>query len=236
MNRLIALSLFLLAAAGASPVHAGPALPSLEDAAREALRAHVVEQAGIPGAEAFVGGMRITDAKAAAGAVEIVRVGTGGPVRSGRGIAFFLFVRDARGEVRELRAAADVSVLVPVVVSLRNVPAGAVIGAEDVAVRKREFSSGSDDVLHADAEAIGKRARWQLSSGVPVRRNFLEDPGAVRRGDAVRIVAEAGPVRITGNGISLQGARVGETVLVRNTGTGREISGRLEAGHVVRVE
>lgn len=236
MHRLIALTLLLLAAAGAAPCHAGPAPPPLADAAREALRAYVVEQAGIPGAEAFVGGMRIADAKAAEGAVEIVRVGTGGPVRSGRGIAFFLFVRGARGEVRELRATADVSVLVPVVVSVRNVPAGAVIEPGDIAVRKREFSSGNDDVLHGDAEAIGKRARWQLSGGVPVRRNFLEDPGAVRRGDAVRIVAEAGPVRITGKGISLQGARVGETVLVRNTGTGREISGRLEAGHVVRVE
>jgi flagella basal body P-ring formation protein FlgA len=229
-------SLLLLLSAAAAPAFAGTAAPVLSDAAREALRAHLVEQAGIPGVEAFVGSVRIHEPKASGGTPEILRVGTDGPARSGRGIAFFLFVRDADGFVREMRASADVSLLVPVVVSVRNVPAGAVIGDGDVALRKRELVSGNDDLLHRESDAVGKRARWQLSGGVPVKRDYLEDPEAVRRGDAVQIVAEAGPVRITGKGISLQAGRVGETVLVRNAGTGREIAGRLEAGRVVRVD
>lgn len=241
------LSLLLFAALGLPPAHAGTPLPEvvpqpafsasgLSDAARAALQDFLAEQAGVPGAEAFVGDVRAAVPAGITGPVQIVRVAAEGMARSGRGVPFALFVRDGRGDVREVRATADVSLLVPVVVSARNMPAGAVIEAGDIVVRKRELASGSDDFLHQESAAVGKRARWQLSGGVPVRRDYVEDPDALRRGDPVLIVAESGPIRITGKGISLQGGRVGETVLVRNVSSGRELSGRLQAGGVVRVD
>ena len=75
-----------------------------------------------------------------------------------------------------------------------------------------------------------------MTGGVPIRKEYVEDPASLRRGDAVTIVAETGPVRITGKGISLQAAGIGETVLVKNMASGREMAGRLLEGRVVRVD
>jgi flagella basal body P-ring formation protein FlgA len=210
--------------------------PSLSDSARSAIREQFREQAGIPGTDVFVGEVRLSEPAGLRGPVEVVRVATDGAIRSGRGIPVSIYVRDAEGETREVRGSVDVSVQAPVVVSARNVPAGAIVSREDVAVRMREYTSGSDGVLHTLEEALGKKARWQLTGGVPIRREYMEDPSALRRGDAVTIVAESGPVRITGKGTALQAAGIGDTVMVKNTASGREMAGRLFEGRVVRVD
>lgn len=210
--------------------------PSLASSARAAIGEQIREQAGIPGAEVFVGDVRLSEPAGLRGPFAVVRVAADGAVRSGRGIPISVFVRDAGGETREVRGSVDVSVRAPVVVSARAVPAGAIVSRQDVTVRMREYTPGSDGVLHAVEEALGKRARWQLTGGVPLRKEYVEDPAALRRGDAVTIVAESGPVRITGKGISMQAAGVGDTVLVKNLASGKETAGRLLDGRVVRID
>lgn len=209
---------------------------SLVSSARTAIRDQFREQAGIPGTEVFVGEVRLAEPAGLREPVEVLRIAADGAIRSGRGIPISIYVRDAGGETREVRGSADVSIQAPMVVSARNVPAGAIVSRQDIAVRMREYTSGSDSVLHSVEEAMGKRARWQLTGGVPIRREYMEDPAALRRGEAVTIVAESGPVRITGKGISLQAAGIGDTVLVRNTASGKEMAGRLLEGRVVRVD
>lgn len=233
--RVVFLMVLLVAWAGYSWAVSGGS-PSLASSARSAIRDQFREQAGIPGTEVFVGEVRFTEPAGLRVPVEVVRVAADGGIRSGRGIPISIYVRDAAGETREVRGSADVSVQAPVLVSARNVPAGAIVSLQDIAVRMREYTSGTVGVLHAVEEAIGKRARWQLTGGVPIRKEYVEDPASLRRGDAVTIVAETGPVRITGKGISLQAAGIGDTVLVKNTASGREMAGRLLEGRVVRVD
>ena len=230
----IVLFAVLIAAGPGSSLAAGD--PSLASSARSAIREQFREQAGIAGAEVFVGEVRLAAPAGLRVPVEVVRIASDGAIRSGRGIPISVYVRDAGGETREVRGSADVSVQAPVVVSARNVPAGAIVSRQDIAVRMREYTSGNDSLVHAVEEALGKRARWQLTGGVPIRKEYMEDPAALRRGDAVTIVAESGPVRITGKGISLQAAGIGDTVLVKNTASGKEMSGRLAEGRVVRVD
>ncbi|GAB4233234.1 MAG: hypothetical protein OHK0028_08920 [Deltaproteobacteria bacterium] len=220
--------------ASSSAAAAGPA--SLASSARAAIREQFREQAGIPGSEVFVGEVRFSEPAGLRLPVEVIRVAADGAVRSGRGIPVSVYVRDAGGEPREIRGSADVSIRAPVVVTARNVPAGAIVSPGDFTVRMLEYAAGGDGVLRAAGDAVGKRARWQLTGGVPIRREYLEDPAALRRGDAVTIVAESGAVRITGKGIALQAGGVGDTVLVRNVASGKETAGRLAEGRVVRVD
>jgi len=228
--------LFAVLTAGGPGIPPAAANSMLASPARSAIREQFREQAGIPGAEVFVGEVRINEPAGLRAPVDVVRVGADGTIRSGRGIPISIYVRDAVGETREVRGSVDVSIQVPVVVSARNMPAGAIVSRQDIAVRMREYTSGSDSVLHTVEEALGKRARWQLTGGVPLRREFMEDPEALRRGETVTIVAESGPVRITGKGVSLQAAGIGDTVMVRNTSTGKEMTGRLLEGRVVRID
>lgn len=233
---IVSIALFAAIIAAVPGIPRAAADTALASPARSAIRDQFREQAGIPGAEVFVGEVRCNEPAGLRGPVEVVRVGADGAIRSGRGIPISIYVRDAAGETREVRGSVDVSIQVPVVVSARNMPAGAIVSRQDIAVRMREYTSGSDSVLHTVEEALGKRARWQLTGGVPIRREFMEDPAALRRDDAVTIVAESGPVRITGKGISLQAAGIGDAVMVRNASTGKEMTGRLLEGRVVRVD
>ncbi len=229
------LLLAALAGAGSVPSFAAPA-SSLAASVRPAIRDQFREQAGIPGTEVFVGEVRLSEPSGLRIPVEVVRVTADGAIRSGRGIPLSVYVRDAGGETREVRGSADVSIQTPVVVTARSMPAGAIISRQDVAVRMREYTAGSEGALHATEEALGKRARWQLTGGVQIRREYLEDPMAVRRGDSVTIVVESGPVRISGKGITLHAAGIGDTVMVRNVSSGREMSGRLSEDRVVRID
>ncbi len=228
-------TLFALLSAGPGST-ATPGDSVLALSARDALTAAVVEQAGVPGVEVFVSGVRFQDPSRAQAGGEVVRISLDGAVRSGRSLMFGIFVRSSNGDVRELRASADVSVQVPVVVAARNLPTGTTLGADDLSVRRKDFSASGEAMIHDPAEAVGKRVRWQLSGGVPVRREYLEDPEALKRGDPVVIEAETGTVHITGKGVALQSARIGDTVLVRSQLSGREMAGRLAPGHVVRVD
>lgn len=240
LNRWIGVLLSVICVAASIVAGAGSARaaedPSLAVSARSAVREHFREQAAVPGAEVFVGEIRLSEPAGVRHPVEVMRATVDGAIRSGRGIPVLLFVRDAGGEMREIRGFADVSIRAPVLVTARAVPAGAIVSREDLAVFLRDYAAGGDGVLRSAGDAVGKRARWQLTGGVPVRREYLEDTAALRRGDAVTIVAESGPVRITGKGVALQAGGIGDTVLVRNIASGKETAGRLAEGHVVRVD
>jgi flagella basal body P-ring formation protein FlgA len=227
----------LLALCLAAPAASAPSAENaLAVRAREALTAAVVDQAGVPGVEVFVSGVRFQDPFRASEGGDVVRVSLDGAVRSGRSLMFGLFVRSANGEVREMRASADISVQVPVVVAARSLSTGMTLAPEDLAVRRKDLSASGEALLHDPSEAVGRRVRWQLSAGVPVRREYLEDPEALKRGDTVLIEAESGTVRISGKGVALQSGRIGETVLVKSHISGKEMAGRLAPGHVVRVD
>ena len=169
---LVSIALFTALIAAVPGIPRAATNATLASPARSAIRDQFREQAGIPGAEVFVGEVRCNEPAGLRGPVEVVRVGADGAIRSGRGIPISIYVRDAAGETREVRGSVDVSIQVPVVVSARNMPAGAIVSPQDIAVRMREYTSGSDSVLHTVEEALGKRA-GTLAGGVPARRNQL---------------------------------------------------------------
>lgn len=220
----------LLAAPGG--LHAGATGAGSPAGVRAALQDFLVRQAGVEGAEAFVANARASDMPPG----EIVRIVPEGRIRSGRAVPFLFFVRRSGGDLVGVRVTADVSLQLPVVHSARSLSAGTVLGEGDLEIRNREISGDGEEFLHRLPAALGKRIRWRLTAGVPIRREYLEDPAFLKRGETVTIVAESGSVRITGKGVSLQSGRPGETVRVRNMASGREVAGRLSGDHLVVVE
>lgn len=215
---------------------ARPPSGALSAQIRSSITQYLAGRAGIPGVEAWVGEIRFAAPAGMDRSWSIVRIATDGALRSGRGVGFTVSVRSPAGEIRDFRVRADLSIRAPVVVAARTVSAGAVIGESDVTVRKMDWSGGSAAFLHALADAVGKRARWQLVAGVPMRSSFLVSPDALKRGEPVVLLAESGAVQVTGKGVSLQAGNVGDAVLVRAVSSGKKLSGRLLEGHVVRID
>jgi len=119
-----------------------------------------------------------------------------------------------------------------VVVAAVAVPSGHTLASGDVAVARHDITS-APDVLSDPAAAVGQASRRPLRSGDVLRSAWLAAPVLVKRGDAVRIVAQREGVTVTVPGEAQEAGTLGAVVRVRNSGNGRVIRARvLEAGVV----
>lgn len=232
----IALSLLVALVGPAFAVPVDATGSSFVEMSRAAILDHLLSQVGTPGAEFFVGTVRVENPYPAGPVTQIARVVTDGSPRSGRGVLMSLYVKGPGGEMREARAAVDLSVRVPVVVSTKAIASGTFLSADDLSVRLVESGADGGVFVNSVDDIVGKKSRWPLSTGVSIRREYIEDPEALKRGDAVTLVADSGAIRITSKGTALRGGKLGEMVTVRSVASGREATGRLMPGRVVVVD
>lgn len=135
--------------------------------------------------------------------------------------------------VRTAWVTAEIARFGEVVVATRQIARGEQLRPGDVALQRLELSGLPRSVLTDPAEAEGGLARQALTAWAPIRREHLGTPVAVRRGDAVVLVAERGALRVTAAGEARQDAARGDAVAVVNRGSGKALVGRvLDAGTV----
>lgn len=84
--------------------------------------------------------------------------------------------------------------------------------------------------------AVGKIARRTLPAGNPIPIDAVRSTYVVTRGQAVTLVYKLGSLTITANGLALQSAGEGERLSVRNSDSGRTVSGFVQADQTVQLE
>lgn len=145
-------------------------------------------------------------------------------------------VRCPAPEGWEQTVAVRASVTARVAVAAAQVPAGRALEDADLAVERRDITTLRDAVSDP-AEAVGQSSRRPLRSGDVVRSAWLAAPVLVRRGDAVRIVAQRDGITVTVAGEAQEAGARGAVVRVRNSGNGRVIRARVvDAGTVQPVD
>lgn len=82
---------------------------------------------------------------------------------------------------------------------------------------------------------LGRMARRTLLPGQPIPVNAVEEPWAVLRGAAVKIIVEDNGLSIVAYGSALQSGAAGSLIPVRNVDTGVIIRGIVEADGSVKV-
>lgn len=123
----------------------------------------------------------------------------------------------------------------PALVLKRAVIAGEMIDESLVETRFVDISSGAKRPL-----SIEQLGSLETSRGLPAGHALLETdaraPEAVKRGQLVKIIGGMGDFEIAVQGVAEAAGRVGELVRVKNTESGRLLSGRVIEAGVVRVE
>jgi len=123
-----------------------------------------------------------------------------------------------------------------VLVVLRGVQPGQALADADVELQHRDVSVLPDAVssLAAVAELV---PRASLRPGQVLQQRLLQPQLLVRRGEAVRIVANRDGIEVQASGEALDSGARGATVKVRNANSGRVIAARvIEAGVVEPAE
>lgn len=92
---------------------------------------------------------------------------------------------------------------------------------------EREFVqlARTQTVLRSMTSLIGKVARKTLLPGQPILADGVRAPHVIKQGVAVLMKYESGGLTITGRGVPLRSAVVGETVELRNPDTGAMVRG-----------
>lgn len=119
-----------------------------------------------------------------------------------------------------------------VVVMAKDVPAGRVIQDDDVELDARDVTVVPDAV--SDPQVVtGFASKRSLRTGQVVSQRALLTPVLVQRGQSVAIEASNGGITVNVPGEAMDTGRAGETVRVRNVGSGKVIRARvIDAGKV----
>ena len=117
------------------------------------------------------------------------------------------------------------------VVATRSIPAGSVIGPEDVTLVDAVLPGVLTDV----SLALGQEARVAIYAGRPVRASDLGPPTLVQRNQLVPLIYRSGGLAITTEGRALARGSVGEVIRAMNLGSRTTVSGRIGADGAVYV-
>ena len=150
--------------------------------------------------------------------------------------AFHLAVTLDRKPWKTIQAIADISATVDAVVPTRFLKHDELIEAGDLkTVKVRVLQLNHSFVTNRD-EVVGKSAARPLQPDTPLRAGFVKPALVIKKGDRVLIEARRGGLSIQTYGITKSNGQVGQTIMVANVDSGRELRAKVVAPNLVQVE
>lgn len=137
---------------------------------------------------------------------------------------------------RNLTVRVEVEALADVLVAVRPLERGEIIGAGDVALQKRNLATVAGRTFRSPDEVQGKRVRTAMRANTPVRSDYLEKVPLVKNGQLVTIVLENNVMRLTATGRVKNAGAEGDMVLVQNLASQKDIPARVVDTNTVQVE
>jgi flagellar basal body P-ring formation protein FlgA len=199
---------------------------------REALVAYVGNRAP-PGVEIEQWDLRRGDSLPLKGKIVGVEIASGAEWRERTPIR--VQVETDSGPLRTLWVNASLRRARNVVVASRNLPIGHRIESEDVSTEVRGDWRNHEDLYAEVGDVVGRRVWRPVSKGACVKSWHVRDRQDMERGDAVRIVAQAGAVRVEAPGQLLEPGNPGDRVRVLNVASGKEVYATVLDAHTVAV-
>jgi len=137
--------------------------------------------------------------------------------------------------VETLKVLAEVSATAEVVTAARNIRPDETIQAEDLAMATVQLPALVHDFVTDPELVLGKRATRPLRADTPVKLSAVSVPHVMKRGDQVTIEIKHGGLLIQASGTTKSDGQVGQSIIVTNLDSGKEIRGKVIGPGVVRV-
>ncbi|MBH0180015.1 MAG: flagellar basal body P-ring formation protein FlgA [Nitrospira sp.] len=131
---------------------------------------------------------------------------------------------------------ADVAAMIDALAPNRSLKSDEIIDGQDLKTVRMRTHQLSHPFMTDREEVIGKSAARPLPADVPFRTGFLKAPVLVKKGDRVMIEAKRGGLSIQAYGVTKSSGRVGQTIMVSNQDSGRELQAKIVGPGLVQVE
>ena len=120
-------------------------------------------------------------------------------------------------------------------VTTRRLPAGAVLGREDVHIARVRASLVHGEVMYRPGDAVGMQLRHPVAAGQPLLTGELVRPSLVQRGANVLMVLESPGIALTAQGQALEAGAIGERIRVLNPSSHAVVEAEVTGAGSVRV-
>ena len=110
-----------------------------------------------------------------------------------------------------------------------------VVVEEDVTPMTVDVPSLTHDFILDSDDVIGKQVLRPLPPRQPIRKIMLDDPPVVHKGDRVMIEVRRGGLLVQAVGLAKAAGKSGDTILVQNKSSGREVIGTILSAGLVEV-
>jgi len=146
-----------------------------------------------------------------------------------------VLARQGNRVVRNSSMRVEVEALADMVVTLRQLDHGTIITSKDIAIQKRDIALAGGRFSRSMDELVGKRARITLKANAAVRADQVEKVPLVTSGQMVTIVAENEIMKITVAGRARNAGAEGDTIMVQNLNSLKEIPAQVINATTVQV-
>ena len=138
--------------------------------------------------------------------------------------------------VRELPVRVKMEASLSVVVSLKPLSRGTVIGREDVKVCQRWYSQYPQDIINDPEEVIGKVLTTQVRGNGEITKPMLKPSRLIRKGSVVKMLAENGSLVVTAMGLSEENGGQGDVIRVKNLSSNKVVYAKVIDQSLVKVD
>lgn len=137
---------------------------------------------------------------------------------------------------KTIEALTDVAAMIDAVVPNRFLKSDELVEAEDLTLSRIPIHDLKHPFITDQEEAIGKSTARPLQADTPLRSSFLKKPFMVKKGDHVMIEARRGGLSIQTSGVTKSSGQIGQSIMVANLDSGRELRAKIVAPGLVQVD
>jgi flagella basal body P-ring formation protein FlgA len=131
---------------------------------------------------------------------------------------------------------ADIEVLSKVVMVAKPLGRHQPIKAEYLKLVEVDLAKVPSQAIRSIDEAVGMRAKRRIFPKTILRRDYVEAPYMVQRGDLVKIVARSETLQLTTQGITKERGRRGERIRVENIDSKKQVYATVVDAATVEVQ
>ncbi|MEJ2639194.1 MAG: flagellar basal body P-ring formation chaperone FlgA [Desulfosarcinaceae bacterium] len=143
----------------------------------------------------------------------------------------------SRGELfKKIWVTADIEVLSQVVMVAKPLGRHQPIRADYLKLVQVDLAKVPSQAIRRIDEAVGMRAKRRIFPKTILRRDYVEAPYVVQRGDLVKIVAQSEVLQLTAQGITKERGRRGERIRVENIDSKKQVYATVVDAATVEVQ
>ena len=137
--------------------------------------------------------------------------------------------------LKTINVVGEVKAQATVTTPVRWIKPNEVVVEEDIMAMTVDVPSLTHDFILDSDDVIGKRVLRPLPPRKPIRKIMLDDPPIVHKGDRVILEFRQGGLLVQAVGLAKAAGKSGDTILVQNKSSGREVFGTILSAGLVEV-